>query len=176
MTTRTTTMLWLATGLAIALCTASARAQAPSPADPEIETPPAHDVEPSRGDLPVTIAGVAVLCGGWLLNTVGSLFSGLHVQFGPSAYGPTDDAGRWDTFRFTGIIPIVGPWIQIGIAPNGTRDAGWIAWLVGDGLMQALGLALVIAGVTISEPRREAIVLVPSGGPGQVGLMASGRF
>jgi hypothetical protein len=148
-----------------------------------IERPP--DLAPARPrrdhlELALNASGVALLCGPWLLNVVGSLLSGLTLGLGDRTSAPMDSPGRWDTFRYTGLLPIVGPWIQLGIHPNGSADEGWTAWLVLDGLLQDAGFVLLlVAAITGSHRAHEAgaaIAILPSVGHDHAGLTAVGRF
>ncbi len=141
--------------------------------------------QPSRGgsNRGMIIGGAVMLGVGWVLNIVGSLFAGIHVDlFGSGSGGSTSE---WEAFRYTGIIPVVGPWIQLGIEPAHGSDDAWGAWLIIDGLLQAAGLTLLIVGIATSggddEDTAEGehgieLAILPTMGPDHAGLSALGRF
>ncbi len=102
--------------------------------------------------------------GTYLSNVVGSALSGYGFFTG------TFD-GAWDDFRVVGTIPIVGPWVQLAIAP--TPPNGWIPWLAVDGILQGLGAALLIAGTTVQIDDASATPWVGADG---AGLRLAGTF
>ncbi len=134
-----------------------------------------EDARPRRS-IGLLIAGPIVLAVPWLLNGIGGLFAGVHVSFGSS--GAPEDP-RWDAFRWAGFIPVVGPWIELAIKPTGFEEDGWGTWLVLNGLLQATGLGILIAGIAQqSEPAPDEpyVSVLPTVGPDGAGLMVSGRF
>ena len=58
-----------------------------------------------------------------------------------------------------GVIPVLGPWIVAGTCSNGNNDFGCtgqgsgvlLFWLVFDGIQQAAGLSMLIAGIAAKE-------------------------
>ena len=112
---------------------------------------PAHD----RTNWNLVAPGIALLAGGWAvgwLTTViwnvasvsctGSLFSTV-APLSCTTLGPYGE-GAWQM-----AIPIVGPWLTfIG---DDTYRGGDIVFPVAMGLMQPIGLVLLIAGLTSPE-------------------------
>jgi hypothetical protein len=144
--------------------------------------PPPEAPRHHHANLGPIIGGAVMLGAGWVLNIVGSLFAGVHVDLFGGGGGPDE---QWQTFRFTGLIPVLGPWIQLGVQPTSFSQDGWGTWLIIDGLLQAAGLTLLIVGATMSSGDEEAtadgdggvqLALLPSVSPGQVGLTLVGRF
>lgn len=135
-----------------------------------------EDAPRPRRSLGLLIAGPIVLAVPWLLNGIAGLFAGVHISFGSS--GAPDDA-RWDAFRWAGFIPLFGPWIELAIKPTRFDQDGWGGWLVLNGLLQATGLGILIAGIVQqSEPAPDEpyVSVLPTVGPDGAGLSVSGRF
>ncbi len=142
--------------------------------------PPPEPVRPARPQrehrdrtpLALTIAGAAMLGGGWVLNFFGGVFSGVCLGCSSSA------VDRWDTFRAVSFIPVVGPWVQIAILPDTSN--WWPLWLVIDGLLQTAGLVMLIAGISLlgndDEPAAPTIALLPSLAPDHARLDLVGTF
>lgn len=79
------------------------------------------------------VAGAVVLGAGWLTNIITSLGAGASEAFVDPVTGRTED---WAPFRFTGLVPVLGPWIQLGIKPGnpiGRRNI-WGEYLIIDGV------------------------------------------
>lgn len=91
------------------------------------------------------IVGGAVMFGvSWLVHgALISPFGGWSLDFG---YDP-----QWESFRYAGLIPLAGPWIQMALKPGSLNDDGWGTYLIIDGLLQAGGLTMLILGATITE-------------------------
>lgn len=130
-----------------------------------------------RVNLGLTIAGAAMLGASYISNIVVSLFAG--IGFGSSA----EEA--WNDFRFVGLVPVLGPWIQLGIKPTPIDQDYWVTWLVIDGVLQAAGLTMLIVGLTVRESVEVRAVaeigdftlsVTPFAGPTGSGLALSGTF
>jgi hypothetical protein len=102
------------------------------------------------------VAGAVVLGVSWILNIIVSAFAGA----GPS----WDD---WEAFRYTGLVPAVGPWIQLALIPSGGRSE-WDQYLVTDGVIQLAGLTMLILGIAIPVERT---VYAQNGGGVQFGFV-----
>ncbi|AKF10282.1 hypothetical protein [Sandaracinus amylolyticus] len=74
-------------------------------------------------------------------------------------------------------MPIAGPWIQLAVKPTAFDSDDRGTWLIFDGLLQAAGAALLIAGIATSGGDEEpALSILPSAGPHHAGLSLAGRF
>lgn len=144
--------------------------------------PPAETARPRRGrllDRAFLIAGPLLVVGPSLLNGLVGLFAGYEFRIGYS--GPTEpEDPRTVTFRWVGFVPLAGPWIQLGIMGPSTfgRDA-WGLWFIADGLLQATGLGLLIAGLVLScesDAEEPDVSVLPTASADGGGLMVSGRF
>lgn len=144
--------------------------QAPAPAAPATRTEQGHITG-------LIVAGAVVLGAGWLTNIIVSLGAGASI------IDPSED---WAPFRFTGLVPVLGPWIQLGIKPGnaiGRRNI-WGEYLVIDGVFQLAGLAMLIAGIVVPVERTVRadggtgidLAVVPSLSPNYSGLDLIGRF
>lgn len=131
----------------------------------------------SRPNLGLIISGAVMLGVGWVV----SFIVGLPAGDDPFVSGSDD---RWDAFRFSSLVPIAGPWIQLAVKPTDFREDYWGAWLIIDGLLQGAGAIMLIAGIaTPSEETVYAdlgggveIAIAPQIGPGFAGLALDGRF
>jgi hypothetical protein len=138
---------------------------------------PAQPRTVERTNWGLLIAGIAMLAASYAANVLISMFAGLEL-FGSS------DASLWDGFRYSSLIPIVGPWIQIGVKPTSFDNDNWGIWLIIDGILQAGGLSMLIIGLI--TPQRETVysdresgfelAVLPQIGPGFTGLSLAGRF
>ena len=140
------------------------QAQAPAPAQPAVVAPaqPAAGAgfvqapPPGQGPLPQTeervhvgmIVGGAVALGvTWLIHAVViSPFAGVNVCFGGCGASPS-----WESFRLLGLVPLLGPWMQLAAKPTDFSTDGWAPYLIVDGVLQAGSLALLIVGATVRE-------------------------
>lgn len=122
---------------------------------------------PSRLSLGLLRFGGVMLLATYLPNTVVSAVAGFQSN---AWFSGTFD-GAWDAFRVVGAIPVVGPWIQLAIAP--TPPNGWIPWLVVDGILQGVAAGLLIAGAAIHI---EDTAVTPWAGPDRAGLALDGTF
>lgn len=124
----------------------------------------------------LVIPGAVVLGVSWILHAaVVSPFAGYSAT---SGFQPD-----WATFRWTGLIPVAGPWIQLAVKPGGFEDS-WAGYLVVDGLLQAAGLTMLILGIAIQEEETyyvrgeggSGFAIVPTADQNGGGLAAVGRF
>lgn len=130
------------------------------------------------------IGGIAMFAGGWIAGLLIGVFGGYHDRSCIDLWGGgcslppgTSWDPAWDNFRASSLVPLIGPWIQLAVKPP--SDDGWPEWLVADGLLQAAGFAMMIAGIVIFDEAGEqgtSVTVVPSVAPGQAGLTAVGRF
>ena len=75
-------------------------------------------------------------------------------------------------------VPLAGPWIALGTVEHDRREA---AVFVAGGIVQAGGLAMLIAGVVAKQPvlvknKHAEVGIVPSVGPNGSGAMLHGSF
>src|SRR5262245_53713237 len=94
----------------------------------------------TRLNLGLVITGSVILGVFWATNIFTGLLAGVDL-FGSAR------ASQWDGFRLSSIIPVIGPWIQLGVKPTSFDADNWGTWLIIDGLLQATGLALLIIGI-----------------------------
>ncbi|MBX3272380.1 MAG: hypothetical protein KF729_19125 [Sandaracinaceae bacterium] len=126
-----------------------------------------------RAHVGLIVGGAVMLGVSWLVNA--ALISPFAGWSASSGYQPS-----WEAFRYAGLVPVAGPWIQLALKPNGLSDDGWGTYLVIDGLLQAAGLTMLILGATITETvtvygdRRTGPSLSLGVGPGS--LSATGTF
>lgn len=92
------------------------------------------------------VAGSVMLGVSWLLHAL--LISPLA---GCSLSSTSGCSSTWEDFRWTGALPLVGPWVQLAIKPTDLGQDGWGPYLIIDGLLQAGGLTMLILGATITE-------------------------
>lgn len=146
----------------------------PPPAQP---ARPAQPRTVTRPNLGLIVSGAVLLGVGWVANIISGL---------PAGDDPFDSGSEpeWDAFRLTSIIPVAGPWIQLGVKPTTFAQDYWAPWLIIDGLLQLAGVTMLIVG--IATPRTQTTVaanegglqmaLVPRVGPDQAGAALVGTF
>jgi hypothetical protein len=128
-----------------------------------------------RPNLGLIISGAVLLGVGWILDIV----TGVPAGDDPFTSGSEPE---WDAFRFSSLIPIAGPWIQLAVKPTGFTQDYWAPWLIIDGLIQATGLTLLVIGIATPETepvyasRGVELAILPSVGPGHAGLSLVGAF
>jgi hypothetical protein len=165
-----------------AVAPAASVAAAPSGSAAAFGPPAATPVTPrdarprrDRTPLALTIAGAAVLGGGWVLNIIPGVFAG---NDGCGFTGCSPESQRWTAFRATSLIPLIGPWIQMGVAPN--LNNWWPIWLAFDGLVQTAGFVMLVYGLAANqgedEPATPELTLLPMAGPEHTGLLLTGTF
>ena len=116
-----------------------------------------------------------MLGGGWVLNIIPGVFAG---NDGCGFTGCSPESQRWTAFRATSLIPLIGPWIQMGVAPD--LNNWWPIWLAFDGLVQAAGFVMLVYGLAANqgedEPATPELTLLPMAGPDHTGLLLTGTF
>lgn len=145
------------------------------PVAPPAPTPPPQPREETRPHLGLAISGGVMLGVSWLVHAA------LVSPLAGCDFDSCQD--EWGEFRLWGVVPLVGPWVQLGTKPYSERD-GWMPYLVIDGLLQVAGLTMLILGVSLREtvtvyaegPGGFELGVVPYGGADGGGLAAVGRF
>lgn len=136
--------------------------------------PPRRRGGPNLG---LIISGAVLLGVGWIADFIISLPAGddpFHSGAEP----------EWQTFRYTSFIPIAGPWVQLAVKPTSFDNDYWGMWLIIDGLLQAAGFTMLVAGIATSTSDSDEtadaggveLMLLPSVGAGHAGLTLAGRF
>ena len=124
------------------------------------------------------VSGAVLLGVGWIANFI----VGLPAGDDPFRSGAEPE---WEAFRYSSFIPIAGPWVQIGVKPTSFTQDYWAIWLIIDGLLQATGTALLIAGIATSGgddgDLADAgdgleLMVLPNASPDGAGLTLVGRF
>ncbi len=122
------------------------------------------------------ISGAVVLGVSWLVHA--ALISPLAGWSASADLQP-----EWEAFRITGVIPVVGPWIQMGVKPGSLSNDSWAGYLAVNGLLQAGGLTMLILGIALRETEtyyardgEPSFAILPSFGQDGVGLTAVGQF
>lgn len=166
--------------VALALLSAPEGACAQGPPPPVQLAPseaPTRTTE--RPPVSVIVTGAVMFGVSWLVHgIVVSPFAGCRygITVGPES-GSTGCAPEWGDFRWMGFLPLVGPWVQIGLEPSDAGANAWAPYLVIDGLLQLTGMGILVFGLatheTITRPARPGEVTV-SAGPG--GLQLRGAF
>ncbi|MGE0785246.1 MAG: hypothetical protein AB7S26_06125 [Sandaracinaceae bacterium] len=132
--------------------------------------------EETRMHLGLTISGAVMLGVSYLLHA---------AIVSPLAGCDFDTChGEWNGFRYAGLIPLAGPWVQLAVRPGASDLDAWGPYLVIDGLLQTAGLTLLILGLTLRETvtvysSRDGdfeLAVLPSAGQNGGGLAAVGRF
>lgn len=92
-------------------------------------------------------AGIGLLAGGWVLEIVSTLVTTVGGVIGCSVGAGCDwiTSGRFNTYSWSGYVPVIGPYIQMATLWN-NADPGMYAWLLIEGLLQAGGLTMLIFG------------------------------
>lgn len=88
--------------------------------------------------------GIGLLAGGYVIEVFTTLFSGIVGAFGTD--GTTYTASDLDKYVTWGLIPVLGPWVQMGYAPP-FADGSLYAWLAFEGLLQAGGITMMVFGI-----------------------------
>jgi len=128
---------------------------APAPyqqqAQPQYQQQPVYGYQPQpqprteeRVHTGLIVGGAVMLGVSWLVH--GALISPFAGYSLDSGYQP-----EWESFRYVGLIPLAGPWIQLAIKPGTLSDDSWGPYLIIDGILQAGGLIMLICGASITE-------------------------
>ena len=126
----------------------------------------------SRPRVGLIIGGAVTLGVAWSLSALGAAYAGNNCGYDYYGYSSGGCYDRvWPLF-----IPVVGPWIQMGFG----NDATTTAYLAFDGLVQAGGLAMIIAGAVtrtkVAVYAKNGLQVNPLLASGGTGLLVSGRF
>ena len=80
--------------------------------------------------------GAAFFMGAYMANAFTGAFAGGYRS-----------PAEWDAVRGAGPVPLVGPWAQLALLPEGAE--GWIAPLVMNGFVQAASFALMLVALLV---------------------------
>jgi hypothetical protein len=123
------------------------------------------------------VSGAVLLGVGWLSNII------VGIPAGENVFGSGSEE-EWEAFRYCSIIPVVGPWVQLGVKPTAFSQDGWAIWLILNGVMQAAGTALLVSGIALSDDGNEtadadsgpSFAVLPNISPNHAGLSLFGSF
>jgi hypothetical protein len=145
-----------------------------------------HDGHARQRDRWSLIAsGGAALGASWIVNAAASSTAGLYAvaRFSGDFVGDWRLAPEWRDVRRYGWIPLIGPWMQLAASPVAWDQDAWGIWWIASGLVQAAGLATLLAGIglTIETDASDsspdiAFSLVPYASPDSAGISSIGRF
>lgn len=129
------------------------------------------------GHVGLIISGAVLLGVGWISNFIVGLPAGDDLFSGGAR-------PEWEAFRYSSLIPVVGPWVQLAVKPTAFSQDDWAIWLIFNGLMQATGTALLVAGIATSgddggsadSGTGPQLVVVPNVGRDHAGLTVAGSF
>lgn len=142
--------------------------------------------EPHGRETGLLISGAVILGVGWITAALIGLFGGYEDRSCLSGWGctPPPPGGTswrpaWDNFRATSLLPLVGPWIQLAVKPEG--DDMWPVWLIANGVIQATGAVLLAVGIALfdgSGDREEGTtaLVLPDVGMDRAGVTLLGTF
>lgn len=140
---------------------------------------PAQPAQPrtvTRPNIGLIVSGSVLLGVGWVTNFI----TGLPAGDDPFTSGSEPE---WDAFRVTSLIPVAGPWIQLGVKPTAFSQDYWAPWLIINGLMQVSGVTMLIIGASTSRTETVAaaepnfrMAFVPQLGPVRAGGALIGSF
>lgn len=166
----------------IAAPTAAARVQAPSTLPAAVGAGAYDGAQPApaaaprarrdRTPLALVIAGAVSLGAGWVSNGLIGALSGYRSCIFSGCTSGFDPA--WDAARVASFVPLIGPWVQLALIPN--TDNGWPIWLPINGLLQAAGLGMLIAGLVIDGDAPPPVAILPSVGHDHATLTLAGTF
>ena len=90
--------------------------------------------------------GIGLLAGGYVANIV---ISGIGAIFIAAGDAITEEDTIADEFFYSSLVPVLGPWIQLGIMQSYGYE-GWAPWMIINGVLQAGGLTMIILGATLT--------------------------
>jgi hypothetical protein len=132
-----------------------------------------------RSDRPLIAGGAALFASSYLAATIaGSLFVGSSGGNNCSDSPLANNSGCFNTQAAGGVlfIPLLGPFISAG----GAANPSWsVPWAMVDGMAQAAGLAMIIAGIrhkTKVPVYGDRINVAPVASASSAGVSFSGRF
>ncbi len=144
----------------------------PASAQPLALTPPQTVDEDSEAQIGLLAGGLSLLTVGYAAAVVGATVQSDQCVAGSTYCG----SQKWQLY-----VPVVGPFLQMETVQGDAKNTAR-ALLAFDGVIQAGGLVMTLAGLAIagsSPPRTYALNKVrvtPFAGAGGVGLAAMGRF
>jgi hypothetical protein len=122
------------------------------------------------------VAGAVVLGAGWLTSVLASSLIATTNYNSSSYYASSLDY----SYSWPLLIPVVGPWIQMSYTGNGSGAGLANIALAFDGLVQAGGLAMLIAGAVthtkVAVYAKNGIQVTPLILGNSNGMMVSGSF
>ena len=126
----------------------------------------------NRRQTGLIVGGAVTLGGAWLVSVgIATLAASQTTGYSTSL----DFSETWPL-----LLPIVGPWIQMKFTGSGPYTDITNTFLVLDGVVQAGGLAMLIAGVATHQRvaiyAKNGIQLTPLLLSGSSGMLVSGRF
>ncbi|HJL15218.1 MAG TPA: hypothetical protein RMH99_06155 [Sandaracinaceae bacterium LLY-WYZ-13_1] len=132
---------------------------------------------PDRTRPTLRIAGLALFAGPYIVHAaLVSPLAGYQMRL----LGDDEFEEGWEAFRWTGAVPLAGPWIQLAVIPETADRTAWAVWLTAVGLSQMVGATLQVLALVVPDdeaPADEAsVALAPRVGPDLVGLDLVGRF
>lgn len=130
----------------------------------------------TRPTLGLVIPGAIMFGVSWILHAA------LISPFG--GYTGTGFQPDWATFRWTGVIPVLGPWIQMAVKPGSLEQDSWAGYLAVNGLLQAAGVTMFILGFVFQETETYYVevegdtrfAVMPTVNQDFAGLTAVGEF
>lgn len=126
----------------------------------------------SRAHHRLMLGGGLALGIGWLVSVVFSSFAGYDAGFFGTSGG---FRSGWDELRFTGYVPLAGPWIQLAM----NREGVWSVWPAVMGAVQLVGLGVLVLGIVLEENNGSEplpIEVAPMLDEGLAGLLVGGTF
>lgn len=123
------------------------------------------------------VSGGVMLGVGWIVNFI----VGLPAGDDPFRSGSEPE---WEGFRIASLVPVAGPWIQLGVKPTGFTEDYWAMWLLIDGALQLAGTTMLIIGAATSSGADDVIAdvggvelrIAPVASTSGAGLTLTGRF
>ena len=99
----------------------------------------------SRPIIGLIVSGAILLGVSWVTNIIVSAAAGTIET--------TTTSDQWSDFRYIGLIPVVGPWIQMAVKPTAFDQDDWAYYLTVNGILQAAGLTMLVLGIAIPVER-----------------------
>lgn len=134
--------------------------------------------ETTRANFGLIIPGAVLWGVGWVANFI----VGLPAGDDPFRSGGASEA--WTAFRLASLIPLAGPWVQLGVQPTRFEQDSWGMWLIIDGLLQLAGATMLFIGIATPQTvpvyadlgGGVELAVMPMAAPDRAGLSLVGRF